>query len=337
MPKVSVILSAYNAEKYIAMAVESILKQTFGDFEFFIVNDASTDRTSEIIKSFTDSRIISINNMENLGVAVSANICMDAAKGEYIARMDADDISFSHRFELQVNLLDNNPKVGICGAWLRTIGSGKNYTEKYAVSSKEIKFRMLLENPFAQPVIMLRKSFFDKYGLRYVSSYFPSEDYELWARAISFFDGANIPEVLLNYRIHPENASNTKHEKQMKDTDLIRTRQLKHILGEINDAEADVFLQLLKKCGGRGIEFIDTAKCLLLKMHEANKEKRIYAPEYMNPFIASCWSYACKTDFSYGLKVYAGGLEKFGIKSGAADKAAQFLKTAKYFLKNRIS
>lgn len=336
MPKVSVILSAYNAEKYIAAAVESILKQTFSGFEFFIVNDASTDKTGEILKSFTDSRIIIINNPENLGVAVSANRCMDMAKGEYIARMDADDISLPRRFELQVKLLDENPQTGICGAWLRTIGTGKNYTEKYAQTSGEIKFRMLLENPFAQPVIMMRKVFFDKHTLRYEPSYFPSEDYELWARAIRFFDGANIPEVLLYYRIHPENASNTKKEKQMKDTDSIRIMQLKHLVGEINGAEELVFLKLLKKSGGSGREFIDTAGSLLLKMRTANAEKKIYEAEYLNPFISSCWSYACKTDFSYGLKAYAGGLEKLGIKSGLTDKTAQFLKTVKFFLKNRI-
>jgi glycosyltransferase involved in cell wall biosynthesis len=172
--KVSVILSAYNAEKYLAIAVKSILDQTFGDFELFLINDASTDGTGDIIRSFSDTRIIHINNGINLGVAVSANKCMDAANGEYIARMDADDISLPHRFERQVKFMDENPDIGICGSWIDTIGPYNNYTNKYPADHAEIKYRMLYENFFCQPVIMLRKKFFDKFNLRYVPSFFPT-------------------------------------------------------------------------------------------------------------------------------------------------------------------
>jgi len=334
MPKVSVILSAYNAEKYIPAAVESILSQTFRDIEFFIVNDASNDGTGKIIESFTDSRIKYVKNTVNLGVAVSVNNCMDRAKGEYIARMDADDISLPRRLERQADFLDKNCSVGICGAWIKTFGPGKNYTDRFPVSPEEIKFKMLIENPLAQPAIMIRKSMFDKYSLRYIPEYFPSEDYELWSRAVRHFEAANIPEVLLNYRIHPENASSTKREKQLKDTDAIKISQLKFLAEDINEDEAEVFINLVKKNNGSGREFIDTSLSVLLKIKKANEKKHIYDDRYIMPFIASCWSYACKTDINYGFKTYRKGINELNLKKGIIDEAAQIYKTLKFRMKN---
>jgi glycosyltransferase involved in cell wall biosynthesis len=137
MPKISVIMSAYNAEKYIRQAIGSILSQTMGDFEFFIVNDASTDSTAEIISSFNDRRIIRIENKINKGIAASANACMDAAKGEYIARMDADDISMPQRFKRQADFLDNNPETSMCGSWIKTFGPIKIiFTDIHALTKK---------------------------------------------------------------------------------------------------------------------------------------------------------------------------------------------------------
>ena len=115
-------MPAYNAEKYIAESIESILSQTFTDFEFIIINDASTDSTKEIIESFQDSRIILINNEQNLGVAKSLNIGIATAKGKYIARMDADDISLPERFQTQFNFMEKNPDIDICGSWARMFG-----------------------------------------------------------------------------------------------------------------------------------------------------------------------------------------------------------------------
>lgn len=335
MPKVSVILSAYNAEKYLAFAVESILNQTFGDFEMFLINDASTDGTGRIIGSFSDPRIININNRTNLGVAVSANRCMDMANGEYIARMDADDISMPRRFEYQVKFMDENPDVGVCGSWIDTIGPYKNYTNKYPADHAEIKYRMLYENPFCQPVIMLRKKLFDKFNLRYEPSFFPSEDYDLWEKSLECFEGANIQKILLSYRIHPKNASHTMSEKQIKETDIIRIRQIRRLAGDISGPEGDLFLNLVKKTGENGREFIQASSEFLRKMYVSNIKKRIYLPEYFDPFLAECWSYACKTDFFYGMKVYAKGLENIGMKAGIKDSAVQFVRSVKFLLKNR--
>ena len=115
-PKISVVMPAYNAENYIREAIDSILAQTFRDFEFLIIDDGSTDHTVEIIRSYSDSRIRLYQNERNMGVAATLNRGLDLARGEYIARMDADDISLPERFAKQAAYMDAHPDVAVCGS-----------------------------------------------------------------------------------------------------------------------------------------------------------------------------------------------------------------------------
>lgn len=337
MPKISVILSAYNAEKYIRQAIGSILSQTMRDFEFFIVNDASTDSTAEIISSFNDSRIIRIENKTNKGAIESLNACMNLAKGEYIARMDADDISMPQRFKRQADFLDNNSETGMCGSWIKTFGPTKNYIHKYPCSHADIKFMMLTNNPFPHPGMMLRKKLFDKFKLRYKQDTFPAEDYDFWERAIRCFKTANIPEVLLHYRFHPQNASNTSGEKQRKEADKVRVRQLDRIIGGASDAEAQTFLNLMRKENGAAPGFIDDSLNLLKRLRIAVIEKNEFTADQIDSFIKPCWSYACKTDFRGGMQKYLKGLEIMGINTSFSDRIRQLLRAYKYAIKAGIN
>ena len=132
-PKITVLMPVYNGEKYLKESIESILKQTFRDFEFLIINDTSTDESEKIIRSFKDSRIKLIKNEKNIGLTKSLNKGLDLAKGEYMARMDADDISLPKRLEIQVAFMDKNPKIGVIGAWAKVIGeSNKKYIKTYS-------------------------------------------------------------------------------------------------------------------------------------------------------------------------------------------------------------
>jgi glycosyltransferase involved in cell wall biosynthesis len=121
-PYVTVLMPVYNTEMYLKEAIDSILNQTFRDFEFIVINDGSTDSTSDIIESYSDPRIIYLQNEKNLGVATSLNKGLSIAKGTYIARMDGDDVSRCDRLEKQVAFMDANPEIGVCGTWLETIG-----------------------------------------------------------------------------------------------------------------------------------------------------------------------------------------------------------------------
>ena len=134
-PTVSVLMPVYNCADFIESSVESILLQTFSDFEFLIIDDFSTDGTYEYLQSLTDSRIKLIRKSKNTGYAISLNIGLNNARGKYIARMDADDISLPERFARQVSFMDNQPEVVVCGSWYENIGNGKGLV-KYPLKMK---------------------------------------------------------------------------------------------------------------------------------------------------------------------------------------------------------
>lgn len=213
MPKISVILPVYNTEKFINEAVQSILDQTFTDFELLILNDASTDNTLSVLNQFTDPRIRIISNEQNLKVVKTLNKGLDLAKGEFIARMDADDISHPQRFEKQLNYFKSHPDVDFCGTWVQNFGS-EDLIMRAAFTHDNIKARLLFLNPIFHPSIMFKKEGFTKHDLRFDESFTNAEDYGLWAKAIDLIKFANVPEVLLKYRIHAENVSVLKSSNQ---------------------------------------------------------------------------------------------------------------------------
>lgn len=212
-PKVSVIMSVYNCERYLKEAVDSILSQTFSDFEFIIINDGSTDGSGGILESYKDERIRLFNN-QNKGLTKSLNEAIEYSRGEYIARMDADDISLPKRFEKQVKLLDSDQDIVMCGSWAEFIDEkGQDITEyKTPISDREIKNRIIFHNPFIHPSVVIRKKIFDKVGL-YDTNFRYAQDYELWTRIATKFNTVNIPEKLLRYRLLREGITKSKNFK----------------------------------------------------------------------------------------------------------------------------
>jgi glycosyltransferase involved in cell wall biosynthesis len=212
-PKISVIMSVYNCEKYLKESVDGILSQTFSDFEFIIINDGSADKSREILESYKDSRIRLFNN-QNKGLTKSLNEAIGYSNGEYIARMDADDISLPERFEKQIKFLDANPECAMCGTWAEFIDEDGKYLRDYntPVTDSEIKKEILFHNPFIHPSVMIRKSVFEKVGL-YDTSFRYAQDYELWTRIAIKFKTGNIPEKLLRYRLLKEGITKSKNFK----------------------------------------------------------------------------------------------------------------------------
>lgn len=212
-PRISVIMPAYNSELYIAQAIDSILQQTYTDFELIILNDGSTDKTPEIIQKYADSdkRIVFVNNRENRGLITVLNQGLDMARGEYIARMDSDDISMPERFAKQVAYLDSNPDVGVLGTLIH--GFDKLNAPGIQIPIVTV-FDLLEKNYIAHPTVMMRKSLFDKYNLRYNPDYIHCEDMELWSRMIFLTKIHNIMETLLMYRITGKNISIVNKQSQ---------------------------------------------------------------------------------------------------------------------------
>ena len=219
-PRISVVLPVYNAEKYLEKAIRSILEQTFSDFELIIVNDGSIDQSENIVLSIKDSRIYYVSNECNMGIVRSLNKGIALARGEYIARMDADDISDKRRFEKQLAFLEDNPDIGLCGSSLKVLG--ENRILRYSGSNEEIQFDFLTHNAIAHPVVMFRKSLLLKYGFSYQSEYFPAEDYYLWVKLGEVCQFYNLEEPLLEYRLHQESVSHSQRQNQMKKVNRIR-------------------------------------------------------------------------------------------------------------------
>lgn len=203
MTKISVVMPVYNPNKdWFKQAVESILQQTYSDFELIIADDGSEENIDELIKCFNDIRIKYLK-LPHRGIAPTLNSGFDIAEGEYIARMDADDISLPDRFKIQVEFLDNNPEYSVCGSSIKVFGTESNIWN-YPRNPKYFDF--LKGCYVAHPAIMLRKEDFNKYDLRYKSD-IACEDYELWSRAVRTLKFYNLPIPLLKYRLHGDNIS----------------------------------------------------------------------------------------------------------------------------------
>lgn len=209
-PKVSVLLPVYNGEKFLGEAIDSILNQTFRDFELLVLLEYGSNAASrDIIENKkADERVRVIENKETkLGLAESLNLGMKAAKGQYIARMDADDISLPKRFEKQVKYLDSHPDIVMCGTAMRGLyDDGHTDDRGYFTDAGSIRFECMLGNPFGHPTVMWRREAFLQENLFYRNTPY-SEDFELWKRVVERFPCANLKECLLIYRLHGESAS----------------------------------------------------------------------------------------------------------------------------------
>lgn len=201
-PLVTVVLPAFNASATIADTILSILGQSYDNWELLVINDGSVDHTIDVINSFDDNRIRLINNESNKGLIYSLNRGIEYAQGKYIARIDADDIAKPNRFEHQVAFMEMHQDIIVCGSFMETFGDvSKPYTICFETTSDSIKTNFPLKPAFGHPSVFIRKSVLDETGIRYDINYKCAEDTKLWLDLMPFGEYANIPEVLMNYRI----------------------------------------------------------------------------------------------------------------------------------------
>jgi glycosyltransferase involved in cell wall biosynthesis len=222
MSKVSVLMPIYRTNKeHLQEAIESILSQTFKDFEFLILDDCPDDDRQDIIKLYKDERIKYFKNEKNLGITPSRNKLIDMAKGEYLAVMDHDDISLPTRFEKQVAYLDEHQDVGVVSSSIKLLV--KNIIHANPIESYDIKMALIRVCSMVHPASMIRKSILTDNNIYYEERFSPAEDYALWCRLIPFTNFYNIPEVLFHYRDHIENTTNKQKSKMDQATLSIRS------------------------------------------------------------------------------------------------------------------
>lgn len=229
-PKATVLMPVYNAAPYLREAVNSILNQSFRDFEFLIFDDGSTDGSREILGAYDDPRIRLFCYPENTGYVRHLNRGIELARGEYLFRMDADDIALPQRLERQVAFLDANPGVGLCGSWAETPDTPARLLRR-PCSHEEIRLQLLSGTTFIHPTVAMRCSMLRQHGLRYREEYLYAEDYALWAECAKVTRMAIIPEVLLRYRIHENSVSTRYYQRQMAIVNEFRTTQVEELLG----------------------------------------------------------------------------------------------------------
>lgn len=284
-PYISVLMSVYNAEKFVGDCIRSILGQTFTDFEFIIINDASTDSSLEIIKSFIDKRIRLLNNRERS--YPTRNKGLRVAKGKYICIMDADDISLPLRFERQVLFMDNNPEIGLAGSGYQVLGLKKDlYRES---DYEKIKVQLMRNNCFIHPSVIIRHDLLKKHKLRYIRKYYYSSDYDFIARAARCFPVTNIHEVLMHYRVHEGQVTIQYRKTQAKLADEISINQLRFIGLNPDKNEVKLHTALLK---GQLIEYSSKHKIheWIQKIKEANRQSDFYSENELDEFLQSLLS-----------------------------------------------
>lgn len=304
-PKVSVLMPVYNGRKYLREAIDSILKQTYRRYEFIIIDDGSSDDSAKIIESYADERIKFVKNEKNLGLSSTLNKGIDMATGEYIIRMDSDDISLPERIEKQVNFMDNNPDVGVCGTWIRYIGissiSWTSKIHKFPVKHRDIKARSLFNCNFCHPSVIMRKSLLDRFNLRYNPEHLHTEDYGLWQKCSFYFSLANIPEILLLYRISLESITNSDKTKEFESIQLINRLNIKKFDLDFSSEELLIYRNFpinFKK------EFLIDFHSWLKKLQDANSEKQIYPEPEFSLALSDEWFSACYRSSSLGLNIW---------------------------------
>jgi glycosyltransferase involved in cell wall biosynthesis len=238
-------MSVYNGEKYLNEAIDSILGQTIKDFEFLIVNDGSTDKTGEILKSYNDPRIKIINNEKNIGLTKSLNKGLKLARGEYIARMDADDISMPERLEKEVDFLEIHQDYAVVGTFVKILNKNSEIVRLWdrPIKNTEIREFLRKDNCIVHGSVMVRKSslhnvgFYDKLMVR-------SQDYDLWLKLSEKYCLANIPEYLYIRREHDDIIGIKYREEQLKYVEIAKSnaqeRQCANLLEKVKNQCIDI-------------------------------------------------------------------------------------------------
>jgi glycosyltransferase involved in cell wall biosynthesis len=294
-PDVTVVMSVYNGQPFLKEAIESILSQTCRDIEFIIIDDGSTDQTSAIIASYRDPRIHVIRHDKNAGLAQSLNEGFALASGRYIARMDADDVSYPERLASEVRFLDADPSVGACGTWVEVAGQGIRQRWEYPVTHKAIHARLLFDCSMAHPTVMFNRTRLHKARLSYDSTYPCAQDYELWCRAVHGLTLANIPEVLLMRRLHDSQVGRRHADAQQVWSGKIRRRQLEE-LGFSPSAEQIALHEAISTWSWpRTDRWSRQAEDWLCALRQANRTRALYPEPEFSAVVGERWMAICQS------------------------------------------
>jgi len=238
VPAISVVVPTYNAARYVAEAVASVLAQDFSDFELLLIDDGSTDDTASVVSQFAaDPRVRLLRNERNMGLIATLHRAYAECRGPLIARMDSDDICAPDRFSRQVAFLSAHPEVDIVGGAIRFFGNVAPNVFTFPTSHADIHPAMLFFCPLAHPALMFRRELLDRGLIRYDDAFRHAEDYHLWSRLLRQVKAANLPQVVLDYRLHAQQVSSDSSDKQYAASLRVRRQMLQECGIEPSDDE----------------------------------------------------------------------------------------------------
>jgi len=301
-PRVTVLLPVHNGAHHLREAVDSILAQTLGDFELLIVDDASEDDSVAVVESIPDPRIRLIRSERRIRLAGALNLGLREAAGELVARMDADDVSLPERLRKQAAYMEAHTDLGVCGTWVRAFGKDAGKIERYSVGSRRVGAQALFNTPFAHPTVMFRRDSFLDHRLTYDVSYYPTEDFDLWERALRCFAGDNLPLVLLEYRVHERSLTGSEWSEMDRQASRVCARRLADLGFEANDEETRFHRLVATAAVKSSRHEILRAEQWLRSILRANDARAVYDRDALSDIVAELWLRICMQATGLGWK-----------------------------------
>ncbi|MFV0536756.1 MAG: glycosyltransferase family 2 protein [Dysgonomonas sp.] len=307
-PLVSVLIPCYNVEKYVVEAVGSISNQTYKNLEIIAINDCSTDSTGELLKQLAknDSRVRVVDNEVNLKLIQTLNKGVAMCKGEYIARMDADDISLPTRIEKEVAFLEKNKDHDIVSTLFyafRSENPNKKDLHHSPLLDKELRAYILFKSGICHPAVMIRKRVFTELGLKFESEYLHVEDYALWSQAIYKTKIGNVNEPLLLYRVHQHQVSTLHEDLQLENKKKVFKIHCQQLGLPIDSDFIDVYASVAECVPVKSsFDYIDKCEQMMISLIKLNNEKPFCDKDYLYRLLSIHWLRLCANS-RLGLRV----------------------------------
>lgn len=306
VPLVTVLMPVYNTEKYISEAIDSVLGQTYEDFEFLIIDDGSTDNSVEIINSYSDKRIRLEKNIKNIKLISTLNKGIGLAAGKYICRFDSDDICYPTRIEKQVHFMETNPEFVACSSWIENFYEDLDRSEiiKYEENTDEIRIRTLYQNHFVHPGSFIRKDFLIKTGMLFDKSYIHSEDYHFFVKLSEIGKLYNIQEPLVKVRKHLSNVSVLNADIQNRNSINVIKYQLEKIGINTDDIDFELYFRFFYSSFDLSKGEIIKIERLIKNIIDANAISQYLPHQKLIYFLCDKWFHLCVNSTNYGLWPY---------------------------------
>lgn len=303
-PLVSAVMLVYNSEEHLREAIDSVLNQTFKDFELVIVNDGSTDSSLEIIDSYDDDRIRLVDNGQNRGLAYSRNVGLKEARGAFLAWCDSDDINLPTRFEDQVKFLQENPSYGLCGSW-QTYSIGKRKLINKTFKDPEILKAILLFTPsIMNPTAMLRMSMVREHGITFNNDLAFCEDYDFFQRSSMHFPLTNVQKVLLKYRVSDSGMTmqfEAQEERNARLHKVVYAQALEYLGIRPKEEELNTHRLICSNKKFDSFEDFKNSFEWLNTIKKKNQETKVYQPRALEKVLADQFYFISKKATRFGL------------------------------------